>query len=433
MLAWMAMKIPLQEKLRELNSRQQVGLALALVSLAGVGWAFFGRIPTEVMGRGVLLVPNDAGLLNARAEGQVKQIYVNSGDKVKRGDLLMELYLPVLEKQLVRQRQNLLELKAHNQRLDQRDRLRLSTEKKAVDTTLLKLSSDRVRYGELKQLYGNKLTNLNWLAKREVVAPLAQEVVQVERGYVDTNVSLDELRIREKNVLTSYQNVKLQIETEALERRMQIDDLTRSVDVTEAKLAYESKVLADRNGQVLDIQVIPGQTVKVGNRLGTIGRSMSAIPLGAVAYFKPADARRLPLKLRVEVVPDWKERSRFGGLVAEVKSVNVLPATEEDISTTTGNPQFAKDLVKEGPVMRANLKLLRDPESIDGFRWTLSKGSSVFPIRDGLTMTTHAYVEWRTPFSYLLPGIRSITGGYRSANVDEQFGPKLKQGGPANW
>jgi HlyD family secretion protein len=403
-----------------LSQRRQLGYALAGVGVAVVGWALFWRIPTEVIGRGIFLMPNNAGLLNARAEGQVKRIYVSTGDQLRRGQLLMELYLPVLEKQLNRQRQNLIELKAHNQRLDLRDKLRLSTEKKAVETALLKLDSDRTRYTELSSLFAQKLKNLKWLSKKDVVAPLAQEVVSAERGYVETDVNLDEVKIREKTILTEYQKVKLQIETQALERRMQIDDLRRAVEVTEARLAYEGKVLADRDGELLDLQVINGQTVKVGGRLGTIGRSDGTSPLGAVAYFHPADARRLPKNLRVEVVPEWKERGRFGGLVAEVKAVNTLPATEEDINTTTGNPQFAKDLVKDGPVMRAELRLLRDPRSLDGFRWTLSQGSRVFPIRDGLSMKTHAYVEWRTPISYLIPALRSITGGYRSGLVDNR-------------
>jgi HlyD family secretion protein len=48
-------------------------------------------------------------------------------------------------------------------------------------------------------------------------------------------------------------------------------------------------------------------------------------------------------------------------------------------------------------------------------------------------MTTHAYVEWRTPLSYVLPGLRSITGGYRSGKVDRSFGPNLLQGGATSW
>ena len=104
-----------------------------------------------------------------------------------------------------------------------------------------------------------------------------------------------------------------------------------------------------------------------------------------------------------EVVPQWNQRSRFGGIVGKVLQVNTLPATEEDIFTTIGNPQLAKTLaktlVKSGPVMRAQIDLERDPVRRDGCRWFLSRSSDLFPVREGLTVESHAYVEWRTPLS----------------------------------
>jgi HlyD family secretion protein len=52
----------------------------------------------------------------------------------------------------------------------------------------------------------------------------------------------------------------------------------------------------------------------------------------------------------------------------------------------------------------------------------------VFPVRDGLTVATHAYVEWRTPITYVLPGLRSLTGGYRSLRIDRLWDrPFLRQ------
>jgi HlyD family secretion protein len=78
--------------------------------------------------------------------------------------------------------------------------------------------------------------------------------------------------------------------------------------------------------------------------------------------------------------------------------------------------------------MRAEIELERDPGSLDGFRWTLSGGSGVFPVRSGLTVTRHAYVEWRPPVSYLLPGLRSLTGGYRTPRLDRLWNvPSLHQ------
>jgi len=351
---------------------------------------------------------------------------------VRRGQLLMKLYLPVLERELQQQRGNLRQLERHNEKLDYRDALRLLTEKRALDTALAKFSDDRRRYGSLQSTYASKLRNLEWLARREVVAPLSTEVVSAEQGLTNTSVSLDGIKIQERDVVTSYQQVKLTIETQALQRRYQIDDLKRQIRVTEARIAYDGNVEAERDGTVLDLQVIPGQTVSTGQRLGTIGRpeqpKATDRPLKAVAYFAPADARRLPLGLPVEVVPLWNQRGRFGGIVGKVKQVLTLPATEDDISTTIGNPQLAQELTKNGPVMRSEIELERDPGSVDGYRWTLSGGSGVFPIRDGLTITTHAYVEWRSPITYVIPGLRSLTGGYRTPWIDLRWNlPFLRQ------
>ena len=416
-----------------LSDRGQVGACLVAMGGALGLWVLFWPVPTEVMGQGVLIYPDTAGLLDARAGGQVRRLRVAVGQQVRKGQVLMELYLPVLDRQLQQQRGNLAQLERDNRDLDRRDALRLSSERLSVDTALAKLAQDRRRFEELAAVYAEKVRNLRWLSRREVVAPLASEVVAAEQGLTSTSVSLDAVRIQEKELLTRYEQVRLDIQTQALRRRYQIDDMRRQIRVTEARLAFDGQVLADRDGTVLDLQVIQGQTVATGQRLGTLGRAGGGAggpQLQAVAYFAPADAHRLPVGLPVEVVPLWDQRGRFGGIVGKVSQVLALPATEEDISTTIGNPQLARDLLKHGPVMRTEIALERDPGSRDGYRWTLSGGSGVFPVREGLTIAAHAYVEWRTPITYVIPGLRSLTGGYRSLRIDRLWDrPSLRQSG----
>jgi len=426
--------LKLRHRWQSLDEHDQVGLCLGAVVAGLLGWALFCPIPTEVRGEGVLIYPENAGVLDARAAGQVRRLLVRAGEPVRRGQVLMEIALPVQEKQLMQQKGNLALLERQNAQLDERDTLRLQAERAALDTALAKLEQDRRRYESLQSTYAGKLRNLEWLAKREVVAPLSSEVVGAEQGLTSTGANLDQIRIEEKRVLSDYEKVKLAVETEALQRRYRIEDLRREIRVTEARLGFDGRVLAERDGRVLDLQVIEGQTVGMGQRLGTIGRGQvddaSAGKLKAVAFFSPADARRLPIGLPVEVVPLWNQRGRFGGIEGKVKHVLTLPATEEDISTTIGNPQLAASLVKNGPVMRAEIELVRDPASRDGYRWTLSRGSGVFPVREGLTVSTFAYVEWRTPLSYIVPGVRSLTGGYRSRSIDRKWDqPSLRQPG----
>ena len=421
-----------------LSDHQQVG-----VSLAGVGaifgvWLLFWPVPTEVEGRGVLIYPGNAGILNARAAGQVLSINTEVGQRVRKGQVLMTLYLPVLERKLDQQKGNLRQLVRQNEELDARDALRIRTARLALDTALAKLDDDEKRLARLQATYNSKVDNLNWLARREVVAPLAQEVVAAEQGLTTTSVQLDDIKIQRRDKTTDFQQIKLNIESEQLDRRFQIDDLKRAIKVMEARISFDGNVTAVRSGTVLDLQVIQGQTVKLGDRLGTIGRNTRP-PKGdnktggdliAVSYFSPADARRLPIGLPVEVVPLWNQRGRFGGIVGKVRSVLTLPATQEDISTTIGNSQLAEALVKHGPVMRAEIELDRHSRTDDGYRWTLSQGSGVFPIREGLTVDTFAYVEWRSPVTYVVPGLRSLTGGFRTFRIDRIWDlPFLRQPG----
>ena len=410
------------------HPEQQVLVALGTAWALTAGWFLLWPVPTEVIGRGVVIVPGGATVIDARAEGQILELPLKVGDEVKRGQALLRLYLPSLEQQLRRQQKDLAELIRINADLDRRDRDRLVSAGRLRDTALTKLEADRQRFEALRRIYDQKVADFRHLARREVVAPLAQEVVASEDRAIQLGNSVADLAIREREAIDVWEKVKLDIDTEAQRRRYAINDARRAVRVTQARLRYDGTLVADRDGRLLDLQVVRGQTVKPGERLGTLGSRNGSV-LQAVAYFAPADARRLRSGLAMEVVPDWNERGRFGGIRGRVRRVSLLPATREDVNTTMGNPQLAEALVRNGPVLRTEIDLLSaDPErsgsgrrsSQDGYRWTLSRGSSVFPIREGLTLKAHGYVEWRTPVSYLLPMLRDLTGSYRTLRQQER-------------
>ena len=410
------------------HPERRVLVALARAWALTAGWFLFWPMPTEVIGRGVVIVPGGATVIDARAEGQILDLPLRVGEEVQRGQTLIRLYLPALEQQLRRQEKDLSELIRINADLDQRDRGRLTSASRLRDTALAKLEADRQRFQALRRIYDQKVADFRHLARREVVAPLAQEVVASEDRAVQLGNSVADIGIRQREAIDGWEKVKLEIDTEAQRRRYAIDDARRAVRITQAQLRYDGTLSADRDGRILDLQVVRGQTVKAGERLGTLG-SRQGEALRAVAYFTPADARRLRPGLAMEVVPDWNERGRFGGIRGRVQRVSLLPATPEDVNTTMGNPQLAEALVRNGPVLRTEIDLLSaDQErsgsgrrsSLDGYRWTISRGSSVFPIREGLTLKAHGYVEWRTPASYLLPILRDLTGSYRTLRQQER-------------
>ena len=415
----------------------QVLLNLIAVGSLTALWALFWPVPTEVVGRGVVIVPGGATVLDSRAEGQIRELRMKVGDQVRKGQLLMVLDQPALEKQLERQERDLRELVQINDDLNRRDAIRLEAARAVRATALRKLERERQRLRSLQQIYAQKVADFAHLARTEVVAPLSQDVVSTADRNMQLQVELDELQIREKEAINADTKVKLDIDTEQQQRRFRIDNSRRDVRVTAARLNYTGNLTAKRDGTILDLVVVRGQTVKPGQRLGTLGAPSTTATTGqqptarqAIAYFHPADARRLQRGQGIEVVPDWQERGRFGGIQGLIERVSLLPATPEDINTTLGNPPLAQSLVASGPVIRTSISLLTNPHSDDGYRWTLSNGSSVFPIQDGLTLRAHAYVEWRTPVSYLLPILRDLTGTYRTPQLDrQQDQPSRRQAG----
>ena len=72
-----------------LREHRLVGLAQLLVAGGLVAWALVWPVPTEVSGEGVLLPPGNAGVLNARAGGQIRSVAVQVGSRVRPGQVLM--------------------------------------------------------------------------------------------------------------------------------------------------------------------------------------------------------------------------------------------------------------------------------------------------------------------------------------------------------
>ena len=67
-----------------LSDHQQVGASLAGVGAIFGVWLLFWPVPTEVEGRGVLIYPGNAGILNARAAVEGRWVSIDSFAKLIR-------------------------------------------------------------------------------------------------------------------------------------------------------------------------------------------------------------------------------------------------------------------------------------------------------------------------------------------------------------
>jgi len=182
--------------------------------------------------------------------------------------------------------------------------------------------------------------------------------------------------------------------------------------VLETELFQTSKVISQYTGTLLDPSTTVGQFVSAGTRLGTIDRlDVKQSSMQAINFFTVGEAKRIFPGMEIAITPNIDPRRRFGGIVSKVISVSKLPSSLADISRATGNNQLASALVAQKAVIRVDSVLKRDPSIASGFKWTISKGPNI-PVRDGTTTQVWITVEKRTPISWVIPGIRKLTGIY---------------------
>jgi HlyD family secretion protein len=114
--------------------------------------------------------------------------------------------------------------------------------------------------------------------------------------------------------------------------------------------------------------------------------------------------------MAIAITPDTVQRERFGGIVAEVTEVSKLPITRAGATAVIGNSEMVQTLVGEtGAVMEVNTKLVTDPTTVSGYKWSSSKGPAS-KITPGTTATVRVTVEERAPITFVLPFLRDLLG-----------------------
>ena len=101
----------LDQTLKVVNPKAWLPLATAgsLVAVALI-WSIFGRIPLTVSGRGVLIQPRRVVPFQSPSDGQVVELNIESGEEIKKGDVIGTISQPALVQQLEQEKNKLAQL-----------------------------------------------------------------------------------------------------------------------------------------------------------------------------------------------------------------------------------------------------------------------------------------------------------------------------------
>ncbi|MGK7944478.1 MAG: biotin/lipoyl-binding protein, partial [Microcystaceae cyanobacterium] len=299
---------------------------LTLIGLTG-WWAVVGRIPTRVIGQSILIQPRSIISFQPRGSGgQILEIRIKPGERVKVGQVIAVLDLPDLREQLRNQQEKLAQYEAENQAITNAQIIRSNLQQQTLqlesvsipqqlEANLKEIEANQIKLiavEKQRQAYQERIIQLdefialsqrrfqayNDLVAEGVVAPLSWQITNsenqlqqsqnertnlyaqlenlssVEEELASANINLkaqnEDLRAQLEKLRTDSANLQLTDLQATVQRQNTIDNLKRDIDNLKATIAKDSLVISSYNGTVITVSGNAGEYIQVGTALGTL-------------------------------------------------------------------------------------------------------------------------------------------------------------------
>lgn len=344
-----------------------VAVGCGLVAL--VVWSIVGTISIKISGQGMLLRGGVVFDIASTTEGRLAEVLVKPGDHIAEGEIIARLDRPALRLRIQNTRENLNRLSGQGSRQN------------AADADLLR--QYEAQEAELRE-------------------KIKTQEEMVERGLL-TNSTL----MRTKAELTNNQQAQAQLRSKQAGSRNVVEDTRQVLSELEHELESTSKVISPFSGRIVEVAIEAGDVVGAGSRLMTL--ESEDAPIAAMIYIPATEGKKVQPGMEVYVSPSTVRSEEYGFMVGVVENASAYPVTPEGLRRVLRNEQLIRDLTGDSAPIEIRVRLIEDPETPSGFKWSSSEGPPN-RVYSGTICTGNVTVETRRPISYVLPLVKKTVG-----------------------
>lgn len=327
--------------------------ALGVVVFLIIVWSVFGWIPTKVAGQGILIRGGAVLAVTSDNQGRLSQITVSPGDTLVRGQVVAKM---------------------------------------SQDDLLSRIANQRALLADMeRQRSGFGTGGIEARLQQKI----AQQQALVERGLLT------------RSSLMATQQELAALRQQGAGRTSQVEQLRRDIKDLENRAAAASQVVSPYAGRVLEIMTNVGDLIGPGARLLTL-EEMNA-PIDAVMYIPAGEGKKIQPGMEVRVSPSTVKSEEYGFMIGEVTKVSDYPVTPEGLLRVLRNEALVESLAGSGAPIEVKVKLIPDPSTPSGFRWSSSKGPPL-KVLSGTLCSGQVVVERKRPISYVLPIVKNALG-----------------------
>ena len=404
-------KLQSPDRLNEMVQITSAKSWLALVALTGillsvVVWGFFGSIPENVNGKGILIQHGGVVEIASSGSGAVKQIIAREGDIVKKGDVVASLFLPELEMQISNTVKKLEDINKYYHDLtnfDQEDlamREDLIRQKEELQAQIIASNDSLIIFYEEK-IEQQKLLMEEGLITKETLMRTRDEYFKLQQKN-------EALKSEMQAVGVDLFETKQQREKEEKNMQMQIFEWERKLDELNALMDLSGSIKSPVNGKVIELLANTGNQISSGSLVMKVEQTSDDENLEAIVYVGGTEGKRIRPGMKVKLAPSTVEVEEYGFIWGTVTYVSEYPSSHLGILRVLGNESLAQSFMSDnGPPIAVRLSLDPDPESYSGYKWTSGAGPPTM-IRTGTICNTRIEVDKSSPMELLFVKVNKL-------------------------
>lgn len=379
--------------------------ACGAIVLTALLWSVFGRIPTKVQARGILIKEGGVFLATSRGDGNVLEIFARTGELVTNGQALAHISQPELKLRITQSSETLGRLKREFEQLKVYHEEEARNEKEAFDkqrSTLREITAD---YQKQIQWLTERVQTQSELEKKELLTKAQVLETQIKLANTQHDMSQANVQLRQVDISAMQSSER---------RRQAILDKENQIRAAEDQLHYlnslhklNTEIVSPFRGHVLEVMVKPGQLLQPNTPILSLQADRPTME--ARLFLSPSQGKLVQKNMDVSISPVSVKKEEYGFVLGRVESVSPFPSTPQGMLGVLENQALVQEFSQGGAPIEVIASLSINTNTPSGFHWSSAKGPPV-QITSGTLCDAWITLTNQRPISFVLPIFRGATG-----------------------
>lgn len=335
-------------------------LSASVFILAVLIWGIYGKIETTAEGQGITMNTGSVQSIAARSTGIVTDFSVKDGQAIQEGEILAIIEQPELKQEF--------------------------------------LSA----FSAYEFLSSHQSEKRSFLKKR--IAVLEEKLQKLQRLRLgrragnEAETSIEQSLVEQKNKLYTLDN--------------DLAGAARKLEISRENYKWRSAVISPFTGMVTEVKATNGQEVSPGFELlqAEPFNNNSPQDIKLDLYVSSGNAKKISKGMEVYVALSTVKPEEYGYVVGKVRYVSEYPVSEQSIAADIRNEGLARNFVSGNPPYKVAVRLLRDPSSKSGFRWSSGRDPKT-TITSGILCKGKIVIEDQAPIALVIPSLKKFMAG----------------------